>query len=182
MYQVQALISLCSGQSFPNNNTEARSEKDGLYPLEALVQPLSLRFKYHFEGDRQTNQLHRVSKRLSFFLAFILKTHVHKPEWYFTHVLNAVNDHQNFMESIIQRLLSSTKYKSFNAWVSPLDSKICSSLQPCFSTNSRFFCSRFCLGNSGVPSHQCSRIHHCSHIPYTKLFLSMRHWLRKDSQ
>lgn len=85
------------GQSFPNNDTKARSEKDGLYPLEALVQPLSLRFKYHFEGDRQTNQLHR-------------------PEWYFTHVLNAVNDHQNFMESIIQGLLSSTKYQSFNAW------------------------------------------------------------------
>ncbi|KAK0198491.1 TIP-1 family-domain-containing protein [Armillaria mellea] len=85
------------GQSFPNNDTKARSEKDGLYPLEALVQPLSLRFKYHFEGDRQTNQLHR-------------------PEWYFTHVLNVINDHQNFMENIIQRLLSSTKYQSFNAW------------------------------------------------------------------
>ncbi|KAK0233270.1 TIP-1 family-domain-containing protein [Armillaria fumosa] len=85
------------GQSFLTNNTKARPEKDGLYPLEALVQPLSLRFKYHFEGDRQTNQLHR-------------------PEWYFTHVLNAINDHQNFMESSIQRLLSSTKYRSFNAW------------------------------------------------------------------
>ncbi|KAK0465211.1 TIP-1 family-domain-containing protein [Desarmillaria tabescens] len=85
------------GQSFSNDDAKLRSEKDGLYPLETLVLPLSLRFKYHFEGDRQTNQLH-------------------KPEWYFTHVLNAVNDHQNFMESVVQQLLSSTKYKSFNAW------------------------------------------------------------------
>lgn len=85
------------GETLSHNDTKTRSEKDGLYPLETLVQPLSLRFKYHFEGNRQTNQLH-------------------KPEWYFTHVLNAVTDHQNFMESVVQRLLSSTKYKSFNAW------------------------------------------------------------------
>ncbi|KAF8993873.1 RINT-1 family protein [Hymenopellis radicata] len=63
----------------------------------ALVLPLSMRFKYHFEGTRQTNQLH-------------------KPEWYFTHVLNLVNDHRSFMETVVQQLISPTKYNSINAW------------------------------------------------------------------
>jgi RAD50-interacting protein 1 len=35
-------------------------EKEGLYPLQALIQPISLRFKYHFEGSRQTNKLDKV--------------------------------------------------------------------------------------------------------------------------
>lgn len=36
-------------------------EKDGLYPLQALVEPISIRFKYHFEGSRVTNKLEKVS-------------------------------------------------------------------------------------------------------------------------
>jgi hypothetical protein len=38
-------------------NTISTAEEDGLYPLQALIQPVSLRFKYHFEGNRQTNRL-----------------------------------------------------------------------------------------------------------------------------
>ncbi|KAF8640664.1 hypothetical protein AX17_000321 [Amanita inopinata Kibby_2008] len=72
-------------------------EKNGLYPLRALVQPLSLRFKYHFEGTRQTNR-------------------TDKPEWYFTHVQNIVHDHRPFMESVVQNLLSSTDYSNIDAW------------------------------------------------------------------
>lgn len=33
---------------------------EGLYPLEALIEPIALRFKYHFEGTRQTNRLDKV--------------------------------------------------------------------------------------------------------------------------
>lgn len=36
------------------------SSKDGLYPLQALIRPIALRFKYHFEGTRQTNRLDKV--------------------------------------------------------------------------------------------------------------------------
>jgi len=39
---------------------QSLNEKEGLYPLQALVQPISLRFKYHFEGARQTNKLDKV--------------------------------------------------------------------------------------------------------------------------
>ena len=34
--------------------------KEGLYPLQALVQAIALRFKFHFEGTRQTNRLDKV--------------------------------------------------------------------------------------------------------------------------
>jgi hypothetical protein len=37
-------------------------EKEGLYPIQALVQPIALRFKYHFESARQTNKLEKVRK------------------------------------------------------------------------------------------------------------------------
>ncbi|TFL06361.1 RINT-1 family protein [Pterulicium gracile] len=67
------------------------------YPLEALLRPIALRFKYHFDSTRQTNKLD-------------------KPEWFFTHILNTAHDHRSFMQTIIQRLFQSTKYKPVDAW------------------------------------------------------------------
>lgn len=32
-----------------------------LFPLEAMVHPLELRFRYHFSGDKPTNRLDKVS-------------------------------------------------------------------------------------------------------------------------
>ncbi|KAA1468489.1 hypothetical protein DENSPDRAFT_833787 [Dentipellis sp. KUC8613] len=72
-------------------------DHDGLYTIQALVQPVSLRFKYHFDGERPTNRLD-------------------KPEWYFTHILNVSHEHRPFMETIVQKLLSSSKYKDIDAW------------------------------------------------------------------
>ncbi|KAI5123752.1 hypothetical protein M0805_000343 [Coniferiporia weirii] len=74
-----------------------KSSGDGLYPLQALIRPVALRFKYHFEGTRQTNRLD-------------------KPEWYFAHALNVSHEHRSFMEIVIQRLLQPSKYNSINAW------------------------------------------------------------------
>ncbi|KAI0304653.1 TIP-1 family-domain-containing protein [Russula brevipes] len=71
--------------------------KDGLYPIQVLVQPLSQRFKYHFEGARQTNKLD-------------------KPEWYFTHILNVSHEHKLFFDTVIQQLLVSSKFNDVNAW------------------------------------------------------------------
>ena len=45
-------------QDTKRNSTE---EKLVLLPLEVMVKPLELRFKYHFKGDRQTNRLDKVS-------------------------------------------------------------------------------------------------------------------------
>ena len=45
------------------NGTESakqRHEPIVLLPLQAMVKPLELRFKYHFEGDKPTNRLDKV--------------------------------------------------------------------------------------------------------------------------
>ncbi len=32
----------------------------GIYPIEVMIQPVELRFKFHFEGTRGTNRLDKV--------------------------------------------------------------------------------------------------------------------------
>ncbi|KAH8120467.1 TIP-1 family-domain-containing protein [Phellopilus nigrolimitatus] len=78
-------------------NDSNKPFQGGLYPLQALIRPVALRFKYHFEGTRQTNRLD-------------------KPEWYFAHILNVSHEHRPFLEIVIQRLLQSSKYTSISAW------------------------------------------------------------------
>ncbi|TFK93535.1 hypothetical protein K466DRAFT_572441 [Polyporus arcularius HHB13444] len=85
------------GEKIRDTSKRIASAKEGLYPLQALVQAVALRFKFHFEGTRQTNRLD-------------------KPEWYFTHIVNESHEHRPFMESIVQALLSSTEYRTVNAW------------------------------------------------------------------
>lgn len=51
----------CRGKTIGAENGSNRAEKNGVYPIQALVVPVSLRFKYHFEGTRQTNRLDKVS-------------------------------------------------------------------------------------------------------------------------
>ena len=63
-------ISLCSGCGQPEGlfrgkaihalHDEPSSRNEGLYALEAMIEPIALRFKYHFEGTRQTNRLDKV--------------------------------------------------------------------------------------------------------------------------
>lgn len=38
---------------------------DGIYPLATLIRPVALRFKFHFEGVRQTNRLDKVGSEHS---------------------------------------------------------------------------------------------------------------------
>ncbi|KAG9013900.1 hypothetical protein FRB93_000281 [Tulasnella sp. JGI-2019a] len=70
--------------------------KQGLYPLQTLLQPIALRFRYHFDGKRQTNR-------------------PDKPEWYFTHVLNLIHEHRPFMEGVVQPLLQNSGYSDISA-------------------------------------------------------------------
>ncbi|KAG2156521.1 RINT-1 family protein [Suillus bovinus] len=77
--------------------SSTKQGSQGLYPLETLAHAISLRFKYHFETERDTNRLD-------------------KPEWYLSHIMNVVLDHRPFMDNVIQRLLLGTKYQSVNAW------------------------------------------------------------------
>ncbi|RPA89814.1 hypothetical protein L873DRAFT_1822137 [Choiromyces venosus 120613-1] len=60
-----------------------------LLPLEVLVKPLELRFRYHFEGDRQTNR-------------------IDKPEWFLAHLSSLVTTYTPFLLSVIQPLLTAS--------------------------------------------------------------------------
>lgn len=58
---------------------------DGLYPIQALTEPITLRFKYHFQGSRSTNR-------------------VDKPEWAFANIQDAVYEHAFFIADYLQPL------------------------------------------------------------------------------
>ncbi|KAF7714919.1 Uncharacterized protein PECH_007837, partial [Penicillium ucsense] len=57
-----------------------------LFPLEVMVQPLDLRFKYHFSGDKPTNRLD-------------------KPEYFLAHITDLVNQFSGFIVSHLQPIL-----------------------------------------------------------------------------
>ena len=77
-----------------------------LLPLEVMVHPLALRFRYHFEGDKQTNRLDKVqySLPLGFLVSLCILTFF-QPEWFFNHVLSLVEDYTPFITTNIQPLL-----------------------------------------------------------------------------
>ncbi|PLW45744.1 hypothetical protein PCANC_08061 [Puccinia coronata f. sp. avenae] len=58
---------------------------EGSVLLKAILQPIVLRFRFHFDGQRPTNRLD-------------------KPEWYFNHVLDRLLEHQKFIQSDMQKL------------------------------------------------------------------------------
>ncbi|KAH3941479.1 hypothetical protein HBH53_201210 [Parastagonospora nodorum] len=57
-----------------------------LFPLEVLVQPLEMRFRYHFEGDRPTNRIDR-------------------PEFFLSHITTLLNDYSGFVSDHVQPVL-----------------------------------------------------------------------------
>jgi hypothetical protein len=65
---VKKLLELQEPELKARDNQEfekfSREEQLVLLPLEVMVKPLELRFKYHFEGDRPTNRLDKVSSGL----------------------------------------------------------------------------------------------------------------------
>ncbi|WAQ89297.1 hypothetical protein PtA15_10A721 [Puccinia triticina] len=58
---------------------------EGSILLKAILRPIILRFRFHFDSSRLTNRLD-------------------KPEWYFNHVLDRLAEHEKFIKSDIQKL------------------------------------------------------------------------------
>lgn len=57
-----------------------------LFPLEVLVQPLAMRFRYHFDGDKPTNRIDR-------------------PEYFLSHITTLLNDYSAFVSDHVQPVL-----------------------------------------------------------------------------
>ena len=48
------------GEKIHNSSEHKAGRKEGIYPIQALVRGIALRFKFHFEGSRPTNRLDKV--------------------------------------------------------------------------------------------------------------------------
>ncbi|KNZ54406.1 hypothetical protein VP01_2956g2 [Puccinia sorghi] len=58
---------------------------EGSILLKAILKPIILRFRFHFDGHRPTNRLD-------------------KPEWYLNHILDRLAEHEKFIKSDLQKL------------------------------------------------------------------------------
>lgn len=72
------------------------SSGTGLYPLQAMIGPIELRFKYHFQGSKSTNR-------------------VDKPEWAFSNILDQIYQHQAFLGEYLQPLIERAGYRGVDA-------------------------------------------------------------------
>ena len=69
-----------------NDTSDAKKDALVLLPLEVMMKPLEMRFKYHFDGDRATNRLD-------------------KPEFFLSHVSGLINTYDNFFAIYLQPIL-----------------------------------------------------------------------------
>jgi hypothetical protein len=71
-----------------------------LFPFQALVQPLEMRFRYHFDGDKPTNRLDR-------------------PEYFLSHITTLLNDYSGFVVQHMQPILL-TQFRATDLALNPL--------------------------------------------------------------
>lgn len=64
-----------------------------LLPFEVMVRPLQLRFRYHFYGNRATNRLD-------------------KPEYFLSHILDLLEDHNGFLLDYLQPVLDERSHST----------------------------------------------------------------------
>ncbi|MCJ1432553.1 hypothetical protein MMC27_001910 [Xylographa pallens] len=69
-----------------NDTSDAKQDALVLLPLEVMMKPLEMRFKYHFDGDRATNRLD-------------------KPEFFLSHVSGLINTYDDFFAIYLQPIL-----------------------------------------------------------------------------
>ncbi|EUC32575.1 hypothetical protein COCCADRAFT_98340 [Bipolaris zeicola 26-R-13] len=74
------------GMSYANGPGNKVKLPPVLFPMEVLVQPLEMRFRYHFEGDKPTNRIDR-------------------PEYFLSHITTLLNDYSGFVNDHVQPVL-----------------------------------------------------------------------------
>ena len=67
--------------------SQKQSKSPVLLPFEVMMQPLELRFRYHFDGDRPTNK-------------------INKPEYFFSHAAELITKYDDFVARNVQPVLS----------------------------------------------------------------------------
>jgi hypothetical protein len=90
--QVDLLLEL-QMTDLKENAEEDKPNVIPLLPMEVMVEPLALRFRFHFYGEKPTNRLD-------------------KPEYYLSHILDVLEKHNEFMSSHVQPIIDAQNSKS----------------------------------------------------------------------
>ncbi|KAI9760861.1 MAG: hypothetical protein M1835_000086 [Candelina submexicana] len=101
----QNLLELQRPELEERESKEAKSdiaarEAPALFPLEVMVKPLELRFRYHFDGDRATNR-------------------VDKPEYFLSHIIGLLDDYNDILFRYLQPVLRDA-FKGSDLALNPL--------------------------------------------------------------
>lgn len=80
----------------PNDDQNVRGALD--LAMGVMLEPVLVKFYYHFGGNRPTNRIDR-------------------PEWFFTMILNSISDHQVFLDEECQPLVLAAGIKDRSAKV-----------------------------------------------------------------
>ncbi|KAI9772774.1 MAG: hypothetical protein M1839_002319 [Geoglossum umbratile] len=78
---------------------EDRKEPLVLLPLEVMVKPLELRFRYHFDGNKPTNR-------------------TDKPEYFLSHIISLLNTYSDFLSQYLGPILR-TQFAASNIGLNP---------------------------------------------------------------
>ncbi|KAK3717328.1 hypothetical protein QZH41_011566, partial [Actinostola sp. cb2023] len=81
------LLKLQDFKCYDVNNENKNARNEILLPIDWLLKPLRKRFRFHFYGKKQTNN-------------------IAKPEWFFTQILNWIKSHADFIHHTIQPILN----------------------------------------------------------------------------
>ncbi|CAJ0757137.1 5599_t:CDS:10 [Entrophospora sp. SA101] len=88
-----------SSSSKENSNSNNNSKAEGpppLIPIQIMVDPLKVKFNFHFNSRRATNR-------------------IDKPEWYFTYILTAIREHSPFLQEVVQPILDKANFQKYHA-------------------------------------------------------------------
>lgn len=95
-----SLRQLCTFQSlFLHEDAKSHLKTNPkLLMIDLLIQPIKERFDFHFRNPK------------------VVKTsRIDKPEWFFTFMLNMLNDHSLFIQEFVQMVLNQTKLDTYDA-------------------------------------------------------------------
>ncbi|CAG8604762.1 8277_t:CDS:10, partial [Racocetra fulgida] len=82
--------------STKSSSPDQNDELPPLLPIQIMVEPLIVRFRYHFDSKRPTSR-------------------IEKPEWYFSHVITTINDHSPFLKGAIQAIVDEAGFQEYHA-------------------------------------------------------------------
>ena len=74
------------GMSYASRPEDKVTLPPVLFPVQILVRPLEMRFRYHFDGDKPTNRIDR-------------------PEYFLSHITTLLNDYSAFVTDHVQPIL-----------------------------------------------------------------------------